>query len=230
MPVKKNNQKNLKDFDFDTIFDEEKPKSPKKLPTTLFESFGHTDEFTVKANEKEPVDFFQQNNSKIPTNINSLPSSAKHIIKNKNEFRSNNNQMMTRNSLAANNFRFNDFDFKPNQSLKKKNNGNFFDMESDYVNRNKVSEKNIQSSQNQNDDIDLMGLNVDKDILNQDIKNLDEKLFTKDNKVVDQQFVVNQQKDNLFIKKENENDKFPSSFKDYSQGSNTLNVFIIILR
>jgi len=204
-----------KDFDFDNIFDEGKAKNPETIPTSLFESFGHTDQSTVKANDPEPQDFFNQNFENQPNEINSLPSSSKEIIKNKNEFSSNQQQMITRNSLAVNNRVFNDFDFNPNQSLQRNVKSN---------NQN----DNQQTLNNQDIDIDLMGLNIDKGILHQDIQNLDKNLFKKNNNIKEQ-LASNNPDDTFFKKKENNNHDISKSFKENPELNKNVSILNLLI-
>lgn len=209
-----------KDFDFDNIFDETKSKIPEQIPTSLFESFGQTEQSTVKGNDPEPQDFFNQDFQNQPNEINSLPSSSKDIIKNKNEFSSNHQKMVTRNSLAVNNQIFNDFDFNPNKSLSrnKNKNPNFFDIDN--------NQNNQKTLNNQDLDIDLMGLNLQKDILQQDIQNLDKNLFKKNN-TIKEQFGSNNP-DNTFFKKKEENNNNNLNFLKENPDQNK-NVYIFNL-
>lgn len=177
----------LKDFDFDTIFDEKKSEA-NEIPQDQFESFRDTREF--QAPKESLIKQVQQNAlihngnpnvitfSEMPENVSSnVRSSLKK------------EDMRKENTIRQSNPTFDDFDFGQESSQVRASKGHAAipdQVDDIFEISGSIQGTRAQSTQqanpgNNNLDFDLMGLDVDQNILNQDILNMEQNLFKKEN-------------------------------------------------
>jgi len=176
MTTNTDNSNKLKDFDFDNIFDEKKKDEKEEQSSpTLFESFRNTKASTNQNNQTLNSNILQNVDLENRENVNSLPGSTIKFGNNPNKVNVLARTSLQINQKQLNNNVFDDFNF-----TKKNENTDVFDLQSNSTPKAFQTEQNTKGNEDVND-IDLMGLDLGNNILNQDIHNLDQNLFKKEN-------------------------------------------------
>jgi hypothetical protein len=206
MTAKPEKSNKLKDFDFDTIFDSPSPQPTNQIPQNQFDSFRDPEasnhipkESLMRQVHKNNLLQHSQENKNIIT-FSEMPDDASNVRS------SLANQPNQSNAIRQSNQVFDDFDFAMNSSQQKKTQNitsNFkqspqndlFDLTGD----NMQSGAKGVTQTNQNMEVDLMGLEVNDGILNQDIMNMEQNLFKKEQTTPDV-FKSNEQASNIGVK------------------------------
>jgi hypothetical protein len=108
-------------------------------------------------------------------NVNSLPGSTIKFGNNLNQVNDLARTSLQFNRNQSDNNVFDDFNF-----TKKNENTDVFDLQSNSTPKAFQTEQNKKRNEDTSD-LDLMGLDLGNNILNQDIHNLDQNLFKKEN-------------------------------------------------
>ena len=161
----------LKDFDFDNIFDDQQTANTNELGTQVFESFRHAQVSESRNNGILDNDMSLNTHTQQNDNLGSFVQNSANKQDLLQPDASVN--MQTQNNLEnTKNDIFDEFDLISNNKPKDGDIGTF------------NIDKNVKQPEiyeNQNTDIDLMGMELDEGILNQNIRHLEENLFKKEN-------------------------------------------------
>lgn len=216
MTTNKPKANNLKDFDFDTIFDKPNPKPVNQIPQNQFESFRDPKECSNHVPKDSLMRQVHQNNispniqdNKNVITFSEMPDDSSNV---RSSLANNPNQ---NNPIRQSNQAFDDFDFalgnserknsnqsRPqninsnlNSNSKKSQQNDLFDLTGNNI---QLNQKNVAQVK-QDLDVDLMGIDIGQGILNQDITNMEQNLFKKE-QISPDLFGSNEQVSNIGVK------------------------------